>query len=162
MLETAKKQAKDLFGKKIVSTFAPSFENDMCLVHGVMVVTTGFGSVSQGSNPCGPTTKIPKRKPRDFLLLLKKSKIKTGVLRMVVHATAEHSRISVMPVCLHQMGNQFFAIAVQKIDHGDFNHGVTTRLLLHGSTCRTYQHLSGEGWVVDAHVELEQLVLRFS
>ena len=35
---------------------------------------------------------------------------------------------------LHQMGNQFFAVAVQKVDDGDFNHGVTTRLLLHGCT----------------------------
>lgn len=69
VMNTAKKHCKDLFSKNFVSTFAPSFENDTCLVHGVMVVTTGFGSVSQGSNPCGPTTKIPKRKPRDFLYM---------------------------------------------------------------------------------------------
>ena len=73
VMNTAKKHCKDLFSKNFVSTFAPSFENDTCLVHGVMVVTTGFGSVSQGSNPCGPTTKIPKRKPRDFLYMYVKT-----------------------------------------------------------------------------------------
>ena len=72
-MNTAKKHCKDLFSKIFVSTFAPSFENDTCLVHGVMEVTTGFGSVSQGSNPCGPTTKIPKRKPRDFLYMYVKT-----------------------------------------------------------------------------------------
>ena len=49
-----------------------------------------------------------------------------------------------------------------KVDDGHFNHRVATRTLLHRGTGGTHQHLTGEGRIVDAHVKLEQLILRRS
>ena len=60
------------------------------------------------------------------------------------------------------MCNQLFAVAGQHVDDRDFNHGVASRALLHGSTGHVDQHLSRQCRVVDVHVEFEQLVLRLA
>ena len=57
------------------------------------------------------------------------------------------------------MGNPLFAVAGKEVDNGNLNHRVAAGLQTGGGTCHTYQYLGGEGGVVDAHVELEALVL---
>ena len=63
---------------------------------------------------------------------------------------------------LYQMAYQILAIARQHIDNRNLNHGVATRLLMHGSTSHVDQHLTCQSGVVDAHIELQTLVLGFS
>ena len=59
----------------------------------------------------------------------------------------------------HQVCYQLLAVAVEHIDDGNLDHGVRTRLLAHGSASHVHEHLTGERRVIDAHVELEELVL---
>ena len=60
------------------------------------------------------------------------------------------------------MAYQLLAVAGQKVDYGDFNHGVASGLLTHRCACNVYEHLTCQGRVVDAHVELHALVLSLS
>ena len=60
------------------------------------------------------------------------------------------------------MSDPFFAVAGEKVDNRNFYHCVTSRLLLHRSTCHTYQHLCCQCGVVDAHIKFEQLILCFA
>ena len=48
---------------------------------------------------------------------------------------------------------------MQQINHRNLNHGVASRLLTHGSTGTAYHYLSGQSRIVDAHIELEQLIM---
>ena len=63
---------------------------------------------------------------------------------------------------LHQVADELFAITWEHVEDGEFDHGVAARLLAEGCTSDIDQHLGGEGRVVDAHVELEALVLRLA
>ena len=53
-------------------------------------------------------------------------------------------------------------VAGQHVDNRNLDHGVTAGLQAHRGTGYIDQYLSGEGWVVDLHVELEALVLSLS
>lgn len=57
------------------------------------------------------------------------------------------------------MGYEVFAVAGEEVDDGHFNHGVAAGLLAHGGAGHADEYLTGEGGVVDAHIELEKLVL---
>ena len=57
------------------------------------------------------------------------------------------------------MSYQLFLVAREHVDDWNLNHGVATRLLVHCGTCSVDEHLCCEGRVVDAHVELEVLVV---
>lgn len=57
------------------------------------------------------------------------------------------------------MRDEFLAVAFEIVNYGDLNHGVATGLLAHGGASHIDEHLTGEGGVVDAHVELQSLVL---
>ena len=63
------------------------------------------------------------------------------------------------PIGLYQMGNKFLAVAGQEVDDGNLDHRVTTWLLAHGGAGHTNENLAREGGIVDAHIELEELVL---
>ena len=56
---------------------------------------------------------------------------------------------------LHQVADPFFAVAREKINYGNFNHRVTSRLLTHGSAGNTNQNLCCQGRVIDAHIEFK-------
>ena len=60
------------------------------------------------------------------------------------------------------MTNQVFTVTRQYVDDRNFNHRVATGLLKHRGTSHVYQHLTSQGGVVDAHVELQTLVLGLS
>ena len=60
---------------------------------------------------------------------------------------------------LHEGSYDFLTSAWEHVDDWNLWHGVATWLETEGSTGHIDQYLSGEGWVVDAHVELEALVL---
>ena len=60
------------------------------------------------------------------------------------------------------MSDPLFAVARKEVDDGDFYHGVAPRLLLHGSACHAHKYLCSQCRIVDAHIELEQLILRFT
>ena len=62
-------------------------------------------------------------------------------------------------VKLYKMRDELFAVAFEIVNHWNLNHGVATRLLAHRGTGNVDKYLTGEGWVVDAHVELKALVL---
>ena len=57
------------------------------------------------------------------------------------------------------MGDELLAVAFEIVNYGDLDHGVATGLLAHGCAGHIDKHLTGEGGVVDAHVELQSLVL---
>ena len=59
------------------------------------------------------------------------------------------------------MLNQFGAVAGKQVDDGDFNHCVAAGLLAQRGAGDIDEHLGGERGVVDLHIELETLVLRF-
>ena len=61
---------------------------------------------------------------------------------------------------LHKVSNQGFAVAFEIVNHGNLNHGVGTRLLLHRSASHIDEHLSCERRVIDFHVKLKQLIVR--
>ena len=63
---------------------------------------------------------------------------------------------------LHQMPNPLLAVARKEVDDRNLDHRIATRLLAHGGTCHAHQDLCREGGIVDAHVELEELVLRLA
>ena len=63
---------------------------------------------------------------------------------------------------LYQVSDPLFAVARKEVDDGDFYHGVAPRLLLHGSACHAHNYLCSQCRIVDAHIELEQLILRFT
>ena len=54
---------------------------------------------------------------------------------------------------------QLFAVAWQVVYDGYLNHGVCAGLLFHCGAGCVDEYLGGEGGVVDAHVELEVLVV---
>lgn len=58
------------------------------------------------------------------------------------------------------MGDNLLAITGQEVDDGDLDHGIAAGLLVHGGAGHADEDLTREGGVVDAHVELEKLVLR--
>ena len=58
-----------------------------------------------------------------------------------------------------EMANDFFLVTRQEVNDGYFNHGVASRCAVHGGTSDTNEDLCGERRVVDAHVELKELVL---
>ena len=60
---------------------------------------------------------------------------------------------------LHQMLDEIGTFAWEHVDDGELDHRVAAGLLTHGSTGYVDQYLGGESRVVDAHVELEALVL---
>ena len=60
------------------------------------------------------------------------------------------------------MFHEVSPLAGEHIDDGNLNHRVASGLLAHGGTGHVDQHLTGEGGIVDAHVELQSLVLRLS
>ena len=60
---------------------------------------------------------------------------------------------------LHQMCNESLTVSGEHVDDRKLYHGVAARLLTHGGACHIYQHLCCEGRVVDAHIELQTLVL---
>ena len=57
------------------------------------------------------------------------------------------------------MSDKFFAVAFKKVDYRNFNHCVAAWLLTHRSTCHANKNLSSKSWVVDLHIEFEQLVV---
>ena len=57
------------------------------------------------------------------------------------------------------MCNQVLTLAWEVVDNRYLNHSVGCRLLLHGSTSYVDEHLSSEGWVVNLHIKLEELVV---
>ena len=63
---------------------------------------------------------------------------------------------------LYEVADDFLAVAREIVDDGDFNHGVCTGLLTHGSASHIDEHLRCEGRIVDAHVELEELIVRLA
>ena len=60
------------------------------------------------------------------------------------------------------MSNPLFTVARQEVDDRDFHHRVAAGLLTHGSTCHAHQHLCSQCGIIDAHIELEELVLRLA
>ena len=58
------------------------------------------------------------------------------------------------------MSDVLLAVAGQEGDDGPSDQVVATRLLTQGGTGGADEHLAGERGVVDAHIELEELVLR--
>ena len=62
----------------------------------------------------------------------------------------------------HQTANPLVAVAREQVNDGNLYHRVASRLLTHGSSGHADKHLSCEGGIVDAHVELEELVLRLA
>jgi hypothetical protein len=54
---------------------------------------------------------------------------------------------------------QLLTVTMEHIDDGNFYHRIGAGLLTHGGAGCIDKHLTGEGRVVDAHVELEELVL---
>ena len=62
-------------------------------------------------------------------------------------------------VKLYKMRDELLAVAFEIVNHWNLNHGVATRLLAHRGTGNVDKYLTGEGRVVDAHVELKALVL---
>ena len=60
---------------------------------------------------------------------------------------------------LYECCNDFLTSAWEHVDHWNLWHGVATWLQTEGCASHVNQNLSGEGRVVDAHVELEALVL---
>ena len=57
------------------------------------------------------------------------------------------------------MRYMLLSVAIQQVDERYFNHCVATGCLTHCGTCTTHKNLGCERGIVDAHVELEQLVL---
>ena len=57
------------------------------------------------------------------------------------------------------MRDELLAVAFKIVNHRNLNHGVATGLLAHRGTGNIDEYLTGEGGVVDAHVELQSLVL---
>ena len=57
------------------------------------------------------------------------------------------------------MRDELLAVAFEIVNHRNLDHGVATGLLAHGCAGHVDEHLTGEGGVVDAHVELQSLVL---
>ena len=57
------------------------------------------------------------------------------------------------------MLDEVCAFAGEHVDDGNFHHRVAAGLQTHGSTGNVDEHLSCQGGVVDAHVELQTLVL---
>ena len=55
---------------------------------------------------------------------------------------------------LHQMTDEVLAVAGQHIDDGNLDHRVAAGLQAHGGAGHVDQHLTCQGGVVDAHVEL--------
>ena len=62
-------------------------------------------------------------------------------------------------VKLYKMRDELLAVAFEIVNHWNLNHGVATRLLAHRGTGNVDKYLASEGGVVDAHVELQSLVL---
>ena len=54
---------------------------------------------------------------------------------------------------------QVGALAGQHVDDGNLNHRIASGLQAHGGASHIDQHLTGQGGVVDLHVELQALVL---
>ena len=63
---------------------------------------------------------------------------------------------------LHQVLDEVGAFAGQHVDDGNLDHGVAAGLLAQAGAGHVDEHLSCESGVVDAHVELQTLVLGFS
>ena len=57
------------------------------------------------------------------------------------------------------MADEVFAVAGQHVDDRNLNHRVAAGLQTHGGTGNVDKHLTSQGGVVDAHVELQALVL---
>ena len=57
------------------------------------------------------------------------------------------------------MRDEFLAVAFEIVNYGNLDHGVATGLLAHGGASHIDEYLTSEGGVVDAHVELQSLVL---
>ena len=62
-------------------------------------------------------------------------------------------------VKLYKMRDELLAVAFEIVNHWNLNHGVATGLLAHRGASHVDKYLTGEGGVVDAHVELKALVL---
>ena len=60
---------------------------------------------------------------------------------------------------LYQMFDEVGAVAWEHVDDGNLDHRVAGRLEAHGGTSDIDQNLTGEGRIVDLHVELQTLVL---
>ena len=60
---------------------------------------------------------------------------------------------------LDKVRNNLLAVARQEVDDGNFYHRIATRLLAHGSAGHTDEDLTREGGIVNAHIELEELIL---
>ena len=60
---------------------------------------------------------------------------------------------------LHECGDNFLASAGEHVDDWNLGHGVAAWLQTEGGASHVDQYLSSESRVVDAHVELETLVL---
>ena len=58
-----------------------------------------------------------------------------------------------------EVGDEGFAVAGEEVDDGNLNHGVGSGGETHGCAGYAYEELGGEGGIVDAHAELEALVL---
>ena len=63
---------------------------------------------------------------------------------------------------LHQMTNQLFLVTTKHVNDRNFNHRISTWLLLQGSTSHIHQYLSRQSWVVNLHIKLKQLVMRLA
>ena len=61
---------------------------------------------------------------------------------------------------LDQLGDEGLAVAGAEIHGRDFRQGVATGGQSHAGASGTYHDLSGQSRVVNAHLELEDLVLR--
>ena len=65
-------------------------------------------------------------------------------------------------VSLYKMADEILLVTLEHVDDGNLDHRVASGLLAHGSAGHVDEYLTGEGRIVDAHVELQALVLRLS
>ena len=76
----------------------------------------------------------------------------TGVHRRMVGSAVQVIKSSIIYV-LNKSFNQVFSFAADHIDHRQFDHSVSTRLLFEACTGNGYQDLGSKSRVVDLHVE---------
>ena len=60
------------------------------------------------------------------------------------------------------MLDEIGTVTREHVDDGNLDHRVAAGLLAHRSTGHVDEHLTREGRIVDAHVELQTLVLRLA
>ena len=65
-------------------------------------------------------------------------------------------------ICLYQSANNLLFITVEEVDNRNLNHSICSRLLAQHGTSSRNSNLARKRRVVDAHIELETLILRLA